>query len=155
MTDLKKMFESFGLENVQTYIQTGNVIFESEEGNISKLEQQLERQLEKAMGKRIQLFVRTIRDVVQMARNCPFDPIDGKTVFVVILNEKPIKERVDALLSMRSDTDEFAVVGKEAYNLRHDRERSIFSNNWIEKILGTAGTTRNLTTIKKLAEKYA
>jgi uncharacterized protein (DUF1697 family) len=154
MSDLKKMFESFGLQNVQTYIQTGNVIFESDQKNASALEEQIESQLEKASGKRIQLFVRTMRDVVKMANDCPFDPEEGQTVHVVILHKKPLKKAVDALLSQRSEADDFAVVGGEAYNLRLDRDRSIFTNNWAEKVLGVAGTTRNLTTIRKLAEKY-
>jgi uncharacterized protein (DUF1697 family) len=154
MTDLKKMFESFGLQNVQTYIQTGNVIFESEEKNSSALEEQIERQLEKAFGKRIQLFVRTTREVVKMAHDCPFDPEEGQTAYVVILQEKPQKKAVDALLSQHSEADDFAVVGREAYSLRLDRDKSIFTNNWAEKVLGVAGTTRNLTTIRKLAEKY-
>ena len=154
MTDLKKMFESFKLENVQTYIQTGNVIFESEEEDASKLEMRIENELEQASGKRIRLFVRTIREVVAMARDCPFDPKDGLAVHVAILGKKPDKNPVAALLLLRSDADEFAVNGKQAYNLRRDRERSVFSNNFIEKILGVPATTRNLTTIKKLAEKY-
>lgn len=154
MSDLKKMFESFGLQNVQTYIQTGNVIFESEEKNTAKLEEQIERQLEKASGKKIRLFVRTMREVAQMATNCPFGPREGETIHVVILAEKPGRKAAEALLSQRSEADDFALAGKEVYNLRRDRDRSVFSNNWIEKILGTPGTTRNFTTIKKLIEKY-
>lgn len=154
MSDLKKMFESLGLQNVQTYIQTGNVIFESQ-ADASALEEQIERQLEKAMGKPIQLFVRTIREVQRMAETCPFEAKDGQTVYVVILDKKPGRKNVDALLALRSGADDFAVKNKEAYNLRLDRDASIFSNNFAEKILGVAGTTRNLTTIKKLAEKYA
>lgn len=154
MTDLKKMFESFNVENVQTFIQTGNVIFESDEEEASKLETRIEKQLEKASGKRIQLFVRTIREVAAMARDCPFDPKDGLAVHVAILEKKPDRKNIDALMSLRSDADDFAVDGKQAYNLRRDRERSVFSNNFIEKILSVPATTRNLTTIKKLAEKY-
>lgn len=155
MTDLKRMFESFGLDNVQTYIQTGNVIFESPEKDASALEEQIERQLEDASGKRIQLFVRTIREVVAMVSVCPFHPKNGETVHVVVLDTKPTKISVETLMSLRSEADDFVVNGKQAYNLRRDRERSVFSNNFIEKILGVPGTTRNLTTMKKLAEKYA
>jgi len=154
MSDLKAMFESFGLKNVQTYIQTGNVIFESSEKDAAMLEQQIERQLEKASGKRIRLFVRTMREVVQIVENCPFDPKEDETVHVVILEKKPDAKAVNTLLTQRSKADDFAVTGREAYNLRRDREKSIFSNNWIEKVLGVAGTTRNLTTMKKLVEKY-
>ena len=155
MSDLKRIFKSFGLENVETYIQTGNVIFESEESKASVLEEQIEHQLEKAIGKQIRLFVRTTREVAAMAEACPFSPQDGETVHVVILEKKPDKKSIDALLSLRSEADDFAVVGREVFNLRRDRDASIFSNNFIEKTLGVAGTTRNMTTIKKLAEKFA
>lgn len=155
MSDLKRMFESFGFEHVETYIQTGNVIFESEEGKASVLEEQIERQLEEAYGKRIQLFVRTIREVASMAKGCPYDPKEGETVHVAILDERPSKKSVEKLMSLRSEADDFAVKGREVFNLRRDREKSIFSNQLVEKMLGIAGTTRNLTTIKKLAKKYA
>ena len=52
-----------------------------------------------------------------------------------------------------SAADEFAVIGSEVYNLRHDRDKSVFSNNFIERIFGTA-TTRNITTLGKIFEKY-
>lgn len=155
MADLKKMFESFGLENVETYIQTGNVIFDAQESKASGLEKRIERQLEEAYGKSIRLFVRTVREVARMVEDCPFDPKEREIAYVVILEKKPNQRTTDALLSLQSEADEFAVVGREGFCLRRDREKSIFSNNLIEKVLGMAGTTRNLTTIKKLAEKYS
>ena len=153
MADLRKMFESFGLENVQTYIQTGNVIFDSAETSASRLEEQIERQLEKASGKPIRVYVRTMKEVAALAKECPFEPGEGETVYVVILDKKPAKKNIDALIARQSKADEFAIRGKTAFNQRRDRDTSIFSNNFIEKVLGVSGTTRNLTTIKKLAEK--
>ncbi len=155
MSDLKRMFESFGLEHVETYIQTGNVIFDSNENKASLLEEQIENRLAEAFGKRIRLFVRTTREVAAIVAACPFTPMDGEAVYVAILEKKPDQKSIDALLSLRSEADDFAVTGKEVFNLRRDRDASIFSNNFVEKTLGIAGTTRNLTTIKKLAEKYA
>ena len=155
MADLKWTFESFGLENVQTYIQSGNVIFESKESSASILESQIERQMEKASGKRIQLFVRTMRDVSKIISDCPFHPKEDEVVHVVILDKKPSKKNVDALMAFRSEADDFFVKGMQAYNLRRNREKSIFSNHSMEQVLAISGTTRNLTTIKKIAEKYA
>ena len=154
MTDLKRMFESFGLANVETYIQTGNVIFDSSESKASVLEQQIERQLEEGSGKRIRLFVRTIREVVSMVEECPFYPKQAETVHVAILEKKPDQKSIDRLMSLCSAADDFAVKDREVFNLRRNRDKSVFSNNMVEKTLGVAGTTRNLTTIKKLAEKY-
>jgi uncharacterized protein (DUF1697 family) len=154
MSDLKRMFESFGFENVATYIQTGNVIFDSDESSASVLEKQIERQLETAFGKRIRLFVRTSRQVAALIEVCPFAPLDGETAYIAILAQKPDKKSIDGLLSFCSEADDFAVIDKEVFILRRDREASVFTNNFIEKTLGVAGTTRNLTTIKKLVEKY-
>ena len=154
MADLKRTFESFGLENVETFIQSGNVIFESKESSASVLEEKIERQMEKASGKRIQLFVRTMRDVVKMVSECPFHPKEGLVVYITILDKTPIKKSVEALMGFRSDSDDFFVKGNKAYNLRRNREKSIFTNHSVEQILAVPGTTRNMTTIKKLAEKY-
>ena len=154
MSDLKKMFESFGLDNVQTYIQTGNVIFESDEGNASTLEAQIERQLEKEVGKRIQLFVRTMREVVAIADECPYHPKEQEIAYVVILQKKPDQTSAQALIALSSKADDFVVKAREAYVLRLDRDTSVFSNQLIEKTLGVSGTTRNLTTINKIVAKY-
>lgn len=154
MTDLKRMFESFGLKNVQTYIQTGNVIFESQESDTSLLTEQIERQLEGASGTKIRIFVRTMRELAAMVSGCPFTPEDGETVHVVLLHKKPNTKVKQALMALRGEADDFAVKGREVYNLRRDRAKSVFSNNSIEKVLGMPATTRNLRTIKKLAEKY-
>ena len=154
MTELKKMFESFGLQNVQTYIQSGNVIFESNEDDAAALEDEIERQLEKARGKKIQLFVRTMQQVHVMLKTCPFHPKAEETAYIIILDKKPGKKYVEALLAFRNPIDDFAVKGKEGYHLRRSREKSIFSNRSVEQVLRVPGTARNLTTIKALAEKY-
>ncbi len=154
MSDLRHMFETFGLEHVETYIQTGNVIFDSDESRAPELEKRIERQLADASGKQIRLFLRTTREVAAMAESCPFAPLEGETVHVAILEKKPDQESIHALLSLRSEADDFAVNGREVFNLRRDRDASLFSNSFIEKTLAVAATTRNLTTIKKLAGKY-
>lgn len=154
MTDLKQMFESLGLRNVQTYIQSGNVIFESDESDTASLEGQVARQIESDSGYKTQLFVRTIQEVKSIIAKSPFTAKADETVHVAFLKEKPGKKQQEALLAFKSDADDFAVRGREVYNLRYDREKSIFSNNFIEKILKMPGTTRNMTVIKKIAEKY-
>ena len=153
MADLKKMFESAGLENVQTYIQSGNVIFESEEDE-EALRKKIERQLENAAAYKIHVFVRTMRQVQSIAEKSPFDPKADEMGYVTLLSKKPDKKSQQALLSFRSEADDFAFKGRELYNLRRDREKSIFSGNLVEKTLKMPSTTRNLTTISKIVAKY-
>ena len=153
MTDLKKMFESAGLQNVQTYIQSGNVIFESEEDE-EALTKRIERQLEKAAEYKIHVFVRTMRAVQSIAEKAPFTPQADEIAYVTFLGKKPDRKSQQALLSFKSEADDFAFKGRELFNLRRDREKSIFSGNLVEKILKMPSTTRNLNTISKIVAKY-
>ncbi len=154
MADLKKIFESLGLENVQTFIQSGNVIFESSADDAASLETKIETQLEKTIGSKIQVFVRTIREVRSIAEKSPFAPKANETAYVLFLKQKPDKKQQQAVRGLGSEADDFAVSRREIYILRRDREKSIFSNNLIEKVLRLPGTTRNLTVINRIAEKY-
>ncbi|NJC98767.1 MAG: hypothetical protein C3F07_05835 [Anaerolineales bacterium] len=155
MDELRKMFELLGLDNVRTYIQSGNVIFESDEDDASALEERIERQLEEGLGKRIQLFVRTMREIMSIAEATPFHPKENETMHIVFLKSKPERKAAGALMSFKSKADDFAIRGREVYNLRRDRDNSVFSNNLVEKTLGMSGTTRNLTTLRKIVEKYS
>jgi uncharacterized protein (DUF1697 family) len=130
------------------------VIFESSEDDGATLEKHIEAQLEKASGKQIQLFVRTLREVRSIAEKSPFTAKENETVHVAFLRQKPDRKRQEVLLSFKSEADDFTIKGREVYNLRRDREKSVFSNAFIEKVLKLPATTRNLTTIKKIAEKY-
>lgn len=151
MDELRKMFDSFGFGNVQTYIQSGNVIFEAK-ASLS-LEAKIEKQLEKTLGYKTEVFVRSMEETERIANQNRFKPGESQTLHVVFLREEPAKSQIETLKQYNSAADEFAVIGREVYNLRHDRDRSVFSNNFIEKIFNTA-TTRNITTIKKILEKY-
>jgi len=151
MDNLKKLFESFGLSNVQTFI--GNVIFEAKAKNTPLFESKLEKQLETALSYRVEVFVRSMDELANIVAQDHFEPQPEDTLHVVFLRAKPQKAQFDILKKYNSPADEFAVLGREVYNLRHDRDTSVFSNNFIEKIFGVA-TTRNMTTLKKIFEKY-
>ena len=153
METLRAMFESFGYSNVQTYIQSGNVIFETEES--VDVEAALEQRLEKALGYKVQTFIRTMDDIKKIAVKPPFEPGDEETLFVVFTRRQGVKRDLEQnLLSFKSEADDFAIKGSEIYNLRRDKDKSIFSNNFIEKTLKIEATTRNLTTIRKIAGKF-
>lgn len=151
MDDLRTMFDSFGLRNVQTFIQSGNVIFEAKAA--SALEAKIEKQLEKALGYRVECFLRTIDELATLVKVSPFEAQREETLHVVFLRENPGTAQADLLKKYESAADAFVIVGREVYNLRRDRENSVFSNNFIEKIFGPA-TTRKMTTLKKILEKY-
>lgn len=154
MTDLKRMFETAGMENVQTYIQSGNVVFECAEKGISVLEKQIESQLEGAAGYKIHLFVRMMRQLQSIVKKNPFEAKAGEMAYVAFLNQKPEAKNRQALLALKNEVDDFAIKGLEVYHLRRDREKSVLAKTSIEKVLKLPATTRNMTTLQKMLDKY-
>ncbi len=154
MTDLKRMFESVGLENVQTYIQSGNVIFEADQEHVLSLEKQVEQQLEEAAGYKIHLFVRTMRELQSIVSKSPFTATTIENVYVAFLSQKPDQKSRQGLLALKNKADDFAIKGYEVYHLRRDRDNSALAKTSIEKVLKLPATTRNITTLKKIVEKY-
>lgn len=153
MTDLKRMFESADLENVQTYIQSGNVIFETEE-DIDAVKKRIERQWEGAAGYKIHFFVRTMRELRSIVSKSPFTAKANEMVYVAFLDQKPDPKSQQALLDLKNEADDFAVKGHEVYHLRRDREKSALAKTSIEKILKSPATLRNMTTLAKMVDKY-
>ena len=153
MDDLRKIFESFGFENVQTYIQSGNIIFEMKSKVTPTLEDKLEKQLEAALGYRVEIFLRTMAEIAKIVDQNRLNPKAEDTLHIAFLREKPTQAQIETLKKYNSPADEFIVIGREVYNLRHDRDKSVFSNNFIEKLFGVA-TTRNITTLRKILAKY-
>ncbi|HMB21198.1 MAG TPA: DUF1697 domain-containing protein, partial [Anaerolineales bacterium] len=135
MTDLKRMFESAGLENVQTYIQSGNVVFECDEKDIHVLVKRIERQLEGAAGYKIHLFVRMMRELQSIVKKSLFEAKASETAYVTFLNQKPEAKNRQALLALKNEADDFAIKGLEVYHLRRDRQKSILAKTSIEKVL--------------------
>jgi uncharacterized protein (DUF1697 family) len=159
MTDLRASFERLGFEAVETFIASGNVIFDSPETNEEKLELVVERGLEADFGYPIETFVRSIGEVAEIAKRDPFDRDDpagdGRKVFVAFLDRRPTPEATRRLLELATEDDRFAVVGREAWWLRHGGiGTSPFAAGFIEKTLGLPSTIRGQPTIQKLAAKY-
>ncbi|HEX2993997.1 MAG TPA: DUF1697 domain-containing protein, partial [Anaerolineales bacterium] len=135
MTALKRMFESAGVENAQTYIQSGNVVFECDEKDISVIEKRIEEQLEEVAGYKIHLFVRTMRELQSIVKKSPFEAKAGETAYVAFLKQKPEAKSRQALLALKNEADDFAIKGLEIYHLRRDREKSVLAKTSIEKVL--------------------
>ena len=152
MDALRRMFESLGCANVATYIQSGNVIFEA--GSTPSLGKQIEHQIQQTFGFEVEVFLRRMDEVRAILETSPFGQQGEETVFIHLLHAAPKAESRQALLALSTETDRFAVQGREVYWLRRDRAKSPFDNNRIEKALGTSATARNLNTMTKIVEKY-
>ena len=159
MADLRASFEALGFGAVETFIASGNVIFDSAETDAEKLERAIERALEAEYGYPIEAFIRTTRELTGIAACDPFgreDPgKDGRSVFVAFLARRPTPEATGRLVDQATDDDAFAVVGREAYWLRRGGiGTSKFSGGLLERTLGLPATLRGLPTIEKIVARF-
>lgn len=158
MDRLRALFAEMGFAAVETFIASGNVIFDVDGGEDARvMEGRIERHLREALGYEVATFLRTTAEVDAVARNRPFAEGEGEgvTLFVGFLHDAPGDEGVRKLMAFRTEEDDFAVHGREVYWLRRGRSSdSDFSGARMEKALGMPGTLRNVNTVRKLAAKY-
>jgi uncharacterized protein (DUF1697 family) len=159
MDHLRELFESLGFSNVETFIASGNVIFDSEADDARMLERKIEDHLREALGYEVATFVRSASELAGIARYRPFDPSDlgaeAASLYIAFLQAPPSAEAEQKLMVHRSEVDDFRVHGREVYWLCHVKmSESSFSGALLEKTVGTPATVRNATTVQKLVAKY-
>jgi uncharacterized protein (DUF1697 family) len=159
MDQLRALFEAMKFKNVETFIASGNVLFDARADDAGALEQRIETHLEKALGYQVLTFVRSPAQVAACAAHEPFgDPATlGPThrVYVGFLKAAPSEEAHQKLLGYRTTTDNLHVREREVYwHAKKSMRESLFTGALLEKTLGPA-TMRNVTTVRKLAAKVA
>ena len=160
MDHLRKLFESLGFSNVETFIASGNVIFESLATDAHALERQIERHLRQSLGYEVATFIRFPAELAAIAHYRPFPAAEleaeGNALYIAFLPAPPNGEARHRLMAFRSEVDDFHIHEREIYWLCRTRiSASTFSGAQLEKTLGMPATIRNATTVKKLAAKYA
>ncbi len=158
MDALKAMFEDLGFTKVETFIASGNVIFETPSRDLGAVERRIERFLEKALGYEVVTFIRALEDVAAIARHRPFPAAamaSAISLSVGLLKEPLPKAARAALLKLKTDIDDFHTDGSELYWICVSRQsESKISNAVFERTLKTKATFRGLRTIQRLAAKY-
>ncbi|GIP33748.1 DUF1697 domain-containing protein [Paenibacillus sp. J2TS4] len=157
MADLRKTLESLGLARVQTYIQSGNILFESDEEEAT-LRQRIEQEIEKVFGLSIAVIIRTSAELNNIVESRPFSDkqiaeaeasSEGESLYVSMLLEEPHMERIEQLRAYDFKEDQFHVAGRDIYLLFHQSIRHSKLAAQVDK-LGVPTTTRNWKTISKL-----
>lgn len=158
MDALRDLFVAMGYSNVETFIASGNVIFESKEKNSAALEKQIEKKLHEALGYEVATFIRTPDELTAMANYLPFpkQQIEKAGAFNVAFLKQPLDSaQLKKLQALKTDIDDFHVNGRELYWLcKTKQSESKFSNTVLERSLGIQATFRNLNTVNKLVAKY-
>ena len=156
MKDLCHLLDSIGFLNVQTYIQSGNVSFYSKPGNIDSLQRKVEFHLEKDLGLKIKVIIRTLSCIQDIIRNDPFKNIEWNLqtkFYVCFLFDEPKTYPHLPLENPKEGLELFRLDEKEAYLVSKEiNGRYGFPNNFIEKELNVISTARNWTTINKIVK---
>lgn len=157
MQGLVRMLSDAGFRNVRTYIQSGNVIFDSSSANSVSVKRKLERAIAHSLGYEVTIVLKRLDDLERLIRNAPFNKIrsDAKVMFfVVLLTDDPqVKPKLPFVFEKERVTlielkDGLAfVVARQKPNGWFG-----FPNAFVEKKLGVAATTRNWNTLNKIIE---
>ena len=152
MKDLKVMFEHMNFTSVQTYIQSGNIIFESENKNNSELSNQIKNGIKDTFGYDVPTFVESVNFLKELLHGNPYlkdAQKDSSKFHVTILNEQP-----NIQLDLTKDkNDEWKRLKNIIYLYCPDGYgRTKFTNTFFEKKLKASATTRNWKTLNKLLE---
>lgn len=155
MAELKSLFEDLGFKDVETYIQSGNVIFSSKEKSIEKIEEKISSSLKKKFGFEAETIVVTSEEIESVLDKNPFlkRKTDFEKLYVTFLSEIPNEEYLIKLEASDYSPEQFIIVGKIIYlSLPNGYGRTKLNNNFFEKKLNVSATTRNLKTVKALHE---
>ncbi len=156
MKDLKTLCESLGLQDVQTYIQSGNVLFKALEEDADKLNHKLERKIAQVYGFSVTCFTLSARALRKIIKDNPFDQkgsSDDAKLLVTFLSSKPKKESLRKLDQIKGDSDEFTLIGHVLFLYCPNGYRQTkLSHPTVERKLSLHATTRNWRTVKRLDE---
>ncbi len=156
MAELRTQLTEAGLGNVQTYIQSGNIVFESDEKSKQKLEQTIKDKIKADFGFDVPVMVKTVEDLKNAQQNNPYtkdDTRDPKKVYVAFLSGKPLSENMAKLAEVDYSPEEYQLIDTDFFiHSPMGAGKSKMSNNLIENKLKITATTRNLNTIQRLID---
>lgn len=159
MAHLRTLFAALGLAHVETFIASGNVIFETPSENAATIERRIEQHLQQALGYNVATFIRSTSELATIAHYQPFPSAElnaeGNALYIAFLPAPPSPESQQKSLAFSTPVDGFHVHGREVYWLcRKKISDSAFSGALLEKTTAMPATMRNATTVRKLAAKY-
>ncbi|PWJ58338.1 uncharacterized protein (DUF1697 family) [Dyadobacter jejuensis] len=156
MDELKRLFLSMGYRDVQTYIQSGNVVFGAEEGDTSQLETRIMKGIAEGFGMEVPVIVVSASGLRQIAAGNTYlnqEPVEIEKLYVTFLARTPDGVLSDSLALPSGCTDHFELAQHCIYlKVLGGYGKTKLNNNYFEKKLNVKATTRNWKTVLKLVE---
>lgn len=155
MADLRALFESNGFTEVKSYIQSGNVIFNSEIENEDELIAKIETMIEDRFEFRVPVRIRTAEEFKLIEKRMPFVGSDyleeQNRIAITFLEAEPAEDGITELDKLVFSPDKLEIIGREAYfYCPGGFARTKLTNSVIEKRLGVSATSRNMKTFMKI-----
>lgn len=153
MDDLRTLMAGLGHTNINTYIQSGNVIFASPNDECSDLASEIERCIAADFGLTVTVLLRTQDELAGIIENNPFPRLDMDPahLHVTFLADVPDQALLDHINVPSASPDEYRIQGREVYlYCPHGYGRTKLTNAFWERRLRVAATTRNWNTVTKL-----
>jgi uncharacterized protein (DUF1697 family) len=158
MEGLKQLYESLGLSDVRTLLNSGNVLFRSNLKDRGRLAKRLAQEVERRFERQVEILLRTVPELEMLVERGPAltERQEPSKLLVMFLTGVPDKKAQAALLKAHRGPELVEIRGPEIYLYYPDGVgRSKLTNAFIEAQLGLAGTARNWNTIRKLIEAGA
>lgn len=156
METLRKVLEDYGYQNVKTYIQSGNVMFDSSENSAEMLENQIHDLIEKHFGFDVAVIVINQEILESVSINNPYlkeKEIDLKKLYITFLGSDPSEETTEQLKKANFEPDEISIKGRVVFmKYNNPAGNSKLTNKLIESKLKVKATARNWNTTLKLLE---
>ena len=152
MADLREAFAGAGCSDVETYIQSGNVVFSSRARDRARLARKLERAVADELGIETRIVLRAGAEIRTLVDSHPFGA-DSAQTHVAFLAEQPTAAAVRALLAEDVAPDELKVAGSDVFlRFPNGVQGARLSGALLERRLGVPGTLRNWRTVERLGE---
>jgi uncharacterized protein (DUF1697 family) len=156
MAHLVELFEALELEDVTTFIASGNVVFRSRT-KVALLEKQLDRHLQADLGYPAEAFLRTIPELRTILTAAAFDPAavaSSHALMIGFLRGPLLPDLATQVAALSGPTDHLKVIGKEIHWLRTQQESDPKLSKRLERTLTGAMTVRNINTVQRIVTKY-
>lgn len=158
MDALKKMLENMGFQNVETYIQSGNVFFESEEENAAGIGFKIKQEISKVFGYDVPVIMVSKTDLELCFKNNLFlkeKECDSKKLYVAFISKELTPSAINELKISNFKPDEAAIDTTRIYiKYAIGAGKTNLDQKYIEKKLNVVATIRNWNTVTKLLEIY-
>lgn len=156
MSDLRSMLENLEFAAVRTYIQSGNIVLKSKEDSAIKVSQLIKDSIYSTFGLDVHVLTKTVSELRTIIEHSPFiehNDLESKKWYYVLLQDVPDKELIHRLQHVEFPNEQFVISDTCVYlSCDQGYGKTKCDNNFFEKKLKVAATTRNHRTMLKMLE---